>query len=90
MKSPSKELLDEYAPQLLRKNIVMAMQGSVGAMRIVMDGIMPARRDAPIPISLPVIRKAQDLDKAAEKVTQGIRRGEITPAEGGRLMVSLT
>jgi len=51
-----------------------------------MERISPARRDACIRLSLPAIRTAQDLDKAAEKVTQGIRRGDVTPAEGEKMM----
>ena len=37
-------------------------------------------------MNLPAIRKVEDLDKAAEKVTQGMRRGKITPVEAGRVM----
>ena len=37
-------------------------------------------------MNLPAIRNAGDVDKAAEKVTQAIRRGDLTPAEGGILM----
>jgi hypothetical protein len=37
-------------------------------------------------MSLPPIRTAGDVDKAAENVTQAIRRGNLTPAEGGIMM----
>lgn len=55
-------------------------------MRLCMERISPARADACIRMSLPSIRTAEDVDKAAEKVTQAIRRGDITPAEGGKMM----
>jgi len=55
-------------------------------MRICMERISPARRDACIQMNLPSIQTAKDLDQAAEKVTQAIRRGDITPAEGGTMM----
>ena len=32
------------------------------------------------------IETARDLERAAEKVTRAIRRGEVTPAEGQTLM----
>lgn len=51
-----------------------------------MERVSPPRRDNCVQMNLPAIRNAQDLDKAAETVTQGIRRGKITPAEGGKLM----
>ena len=37
-------------------------------------------------MNLPPIKTAADVDKAAEKVTQAIRRGDLTPAEGGTMM----
>jgi hypothetical protein len=51
-------------------------------MRICMERIFPARRAASIRLSLPRIQTAQDLENAAEKVTQAIGRGKIAPAEG--------
>jgi hypothetical protein len=83
---PGQALLDEYAPHLVGKCIALAMQGDRSAMRICMERISPARRGTAITMSLPPIKTAADVDKAAEKVTQAIRRGEITPAEGGIMM----
>ena len=85
-KSPGQHLLDEYAPHLVRKCIALAMQGDPSAMRMCMERISPARRGATIRMNLPPIRTAQDVDRAAEKVTQAIRRGDLTPAEGGTMM----
>jgi hypothetical protein len=55
-------------------------------MRLCMDRILPARRDASIRMSLPRIKTTQDLEKAAEKVTQAIPRGSIAPAERERML----
>jgi hypothetical protein len=85
-KSPGQQLLDDYAPHLVGKCISLAMQGDKSAMRICMERISPARQDACIRMSLALIATPQDVDKAAEKVTQAIRRGKITPIEGGRMM----
>jgi hypothetical protein len=85
-KSPGEDLFDEYSEHLTRKAIALAMAGDISALRICMDRVSPARRDAVIQMNLPAIRKAEDLDRAAEKVTQGIRRGKITPVEAGRMM----
>jgi hypothetical protein len=64
----------------------MALQGDARALRICMERISPVRQDARIQLSLPAIRTAEDLERAAEKVTQAIRRGKITPLEAGKLM----
>lgn len=85
-KSPVQELLEEYSPHLTKKCIALAMTGDRSAMRLCMERISPAHRDGCIRMSLPAIRTAQDLDKAAEKVTQAIRRGRIAPADGEKMM----
>ena len=43
-------------------------------------------QDACVQLSLPSIRTAQDVEKAADKVMQAIGRGKITPLEAGKLM----
>ena len=40
-------------------------------------------------MNLPPIKTAADVDKAAEKVTQALRRGAITPTEAAILMTTL-
>ena len=85
-KSPGQALLEEYAPHLIRKCIALAMQGDLKAMQLCMQWIIPARRGAYIRINLPPIKSIADIDKAAEKVTQGIRRGKLTPTEGSTMM----
>ena len=85
-KFPGQGLFDEYAEHLIRKTISLGLAGEKTALRLCFEQISPARRDAVIQMNLPAIRKVEDLDKAAEKVTQGMRRGKITPVEAGRVM----
>ena len=85
--SDGQDLLDKYAPHLVGKCIESALKhDDRSSMRICMDRILPARREASIRVSLPRIKTAQDLEKAAEKVTQAIGRGRIAPAEGETMM----
>src|ERR1700733_10774210 len=44
------------------------------------------RDTSSIRMVLPKLRTAQDLGKAAEKVTQAVVRGRITPTEGEKMM----
>ena len=85
-KSPGQHLLDKFTPHLTGKCIELAMQGDPGALRLCMERISPARRDAYIRMNLPPVKTAQDVDEASEKVTQAIRRGKITPDDGGKMM----
>jgi hypothetical protein len=79
-------LLEEYADHLIRTCLAMALDGDRSCMRLCMERIIPLRRDPPIEINLPAIHVAEDLSRMAEKVTQGIRRGKITPQEGETMM----
>jgi hypothetical protein len=85
-KPPGQNVLEDYTEHLVRKCIALAMQGDPNAMRLCMERISPARRGACITMNLPPIRTAGDVDKAAERVTQAIRRGDLTPTEGGTMM----
>ena len=85
-KSSIQHLLDEYAPHIIRKCMAQAMDGSASSMRLCVERILPSRRGALIQLNLPPIRTAEDVGRAAEKVTQAIRRGKLTPAEGNEMM----
>src|ERR1700683_2156000 len=70
-RSPAQDLLDKFTPHLVSKGIALALKGNVSALRLCFERISPARRDSLICMSLPKITTTQDVDKAAEKVTQG-------------------
>ena len=46
----------------------------------------PARRGAPLSFNLPTIRSTRDAERAAEKVTEALHRGQCTPAEATEVM----
>ena len=46
----------------------------------------PARRGAPLSFKLPTIRSTRDAERAAEKVTEALHRGQCTPAEATEVM----
>src|SRR5579862_5463075 len=84
--SVAQDLLDKYTPHLVSKCIDLAMKSDRSAMRICMERVFPARREGSVRVSLPRIKTVQDLEKAAERVTQAVGRGKIAPAEGETLM----
>jgi hypothetical protein len=86
VKFPGQRLLEEDGENLVRKCILLAMQGSLSAMRICMERLSPARREACIQMSLPRIRTVQDVAQAAEKVTQAVGHGDLTPSQGQTMM----
>ena len=85
-KLQGQDLVEQYAEAILRKGIHLALQGNASALRQMTQRIIPYGRDARVRISLPPIRKMEDIEPAAEKLMRAIRRGEITPQEGETMM----
>ena len=78
----AQELLDSYSKPLIRKCIMMAMEGDATAMRLCMERLVPARRELPVKIGKLPTRTAEDLAKASETLTQKVTAGELTPGQG--------
>jgi hypothetical protein len=87
--SPEQQLLREYTLPLMRKCVALRLGGNSQAMRLCMALIGPAPHGAFLRMKLPPIRTAQDVDKAAEKVTQAICRSNITTAQGATMIDTL-
>jgi hypothetical protein len=74
-------LLDGEAEALTRKAIEMALEGDTTAMRLVMDRIMPPRKDRPVTFELPKLETPADAVKAAAAIVEGVASGDLTPSE---------
>lgn len=84
--APGQHILDQYGEHVLHKCVALALQGHAVALRLCMERISPARREAYIRLNLPAIESAQDVNCAADQVTQAIRRGQMTPSQGATMM----
>lgn len=62
-----------------------ARNGDMTAARLVLDRILPARKDSPINITLPSIRTAKDVTTAMSELLASVATGELTPDEGQQL-----
>ena len=78
-------LLDGEAEALTRKAIEMAMGGDNTAMRLVMDRIMPPRKERLVLFTLPKLETAGDAVKATAALVEAVSVGDITPGEAGDL-----
>jgi Family of unknown function (DUF5681) len=79
-------LLDGEAEAITRKAVEMALEGDVTAMRLVMDRIMPPRKERPIMFSMPKMETAADAVKASAALVDAVAAGDITPGEAGELV----
>lgn len=75
-------LLDGEAETITRKAIEMALAGDVTAMRLVLERILPPRKEIPIQIDLAPIHTAADTVEATAAVINAVATGEITPSQG--------
>ena len=80
------ELLDGEAEALTRKAIELAKGGDMAALRLCLDRIASARKDAPVRFELPAINSANDAARAASAILTAVSEGEITTMEGATAM----
>src|SRR5215213_7287308 len=78
-------LLDGDAERLTRKAIEMALGGDSTAMRLCLDRIAPARKDRPVPLTLPILETAADAKYAAAAIVRAVADGDLTPREAAEL-----
>ena len=75
-------LLDGESEEITRKAIEMAKAGDMTAIRLVLERILPPRKDSPIQFDLPPIKNADDIPIALAAIIQAVAVGDLTPAEG--------
>ena len=84
------ELLAGEHEALTRKAIEKALEGDTVALRLCLDRIAPARKDAPISVALPTVKSIADAVEASSAVMEAVAVGDVTPDEGARVMALLT
>lgn len=80
------DLLDKDGEALTRKAVELALDGDTTALRLCLERIAPARKDAPVNFDLPPMETAQDASQAAQAVLQAVSEGQLTPLEGASVM----
>ena len=78
-------LLDGEAEAITRKAISMALEGDSTAMRLVLDRILPPRKDRPVLFTLPKLEVAADAIKATAALAEAVASGDLTPSEAAEL-----
>jgi hypothetical protein len=78
----AQELLDSNAESVVRKCLVMALQGNLKAMQLCMDRVLPARRDLPVKVGPLPMGSAAEISDASEKILEKVVAGRLSPSEG--------
>lgn len=84
------KLIDENCKDIIESVIESAVNGDMTAARILVDRLIPPRRDKPINIELPEIKNSNDVVTALGIVIKKIGEGDLTLTEGQSLAAILT
>ena len=77
----AKQLLHENAAEIIARVITAAQSGDMQAAKLVLDKIIPTKRDATVSINLPPIASAVDAAAAVAAVLASISDGSLTLSE---------
>lgn len=78
-------LLDGEAEAITRRAIEAAKSGDSAALRLVLERILPPRRDRPVNFQLPKIKRPSDAVSATSAILEAVACGELTPGEAESL-----
>ncbi len=77
----AEELLDGQAEQLVRKTIELAMAGDTACLRLLMERLIPPRRERKCSFELPELSDARDVRVLLEAILKGVSTGSLSPTE---------
>ena len=78
-------LIQGEAEELTRKAIDLALAGDTTALRLCIERLAPAPKDAPIAFKAPAMKTAADAAEAMAAVVAAVAEGNLTPGEGERV-----
>lgn len=81
----AERLFSEEIDNICAIVIAEAKKGNMQAAKIILDRILPPRKDHPISIDLPQVQNSADLAKATSCLVNTVSCGQITPSEGEAL-----
>lgn len=74
-------LLEGEAEAITRKAIEEAKKGDMTAIKLVLERLLPPRKDRPVTFTLPPLKNAGDLPKAIQAIIDAVAVGDLTPLE---------
>lgn len=82
----AERLLADDAEAVVRAVLDKARQGDMIAARLVLERLVPPRRDRAVSFDLPALETAADIARAGRAVMAQVAASEITPAEAADVM----
>ena len=79
------ELLEQKAEELVNKAVEMAVDGNIGALRLCLARVVPAREYHPLLCEMPPLAKAADAVAAIAGIASAAVAGDVTADEAAKL-----
>jgi aryl-alcohol dehydrogenase-like predicted oxidoreductase len=87
-KSMIQELLDEHELALVRKAVLLALQGDRRCLQMLVGHVLPRPKDAPIKTARLRMTTPEDLLQSVDQLSEDLAAGKIT-APQARVLISL-
>src|SRR5918993_1369584 len=78
-------LIEGEAEEVTQTLINAAKAGDMAAIRLVMDRVLPPRKDRPVTFALPKLERAADVVAANAALVEAVAAGDLTPSEAAEL-----
>lgn len=78
----AEQLLQGDLDSICRKLVEEALTGNVQAIKLVLDRVLPPKKDRVIDVQLPKLQTTDDAVNAISIIIDALGSGEITPSEG--------
>lgn len=78
----AEKLFENDIEEICRQVIEQAKKGNIQAIKIILDRILPPKREALISIDLPAMKVGADILEAISQIILAISQGKISPTEG--------
>ena len=73
------------AEEVVRAVVAAAKNGDMTAARIIIERLLPPKKDRPVSFALPDIASAGDAAKAIGALLAAVAAGNVTPSEAGEV-----
>lgn len=74
-------LIDGKGDALVQKSIDLALSGDVPMLRVLIERLVPPRKDGPVKMKLPAMQSASDVPGITAALLAGVADGRLTPSE---------
>ena len=80
-------LLERDLEEICNRVIEEAKAGNMQAVNMILDRILPPKKDSPIAIDIPQIKTASDILQAINCISMAVGQGEISPIDADHILI---